>query len=398
MRNFIFVSPNFPSSYWRFCHALKNRGFNVLGIGDCPYQELSNECKFSLTEYYFCPGMENYDNEKRAVEYFKNKYGEIEFLESNNEFWLERDARLRSEFNVANGPRVDEIEKYKLKSLQKKYYQDAGLKCARFILVINDDEVRNFVKEVGYPVFVKPDNGVGAQDTRKIKTEDQLEDFLHNRDRNKIYIMEEFIDGQIISFDGVTNSRSEPIFYTSNIFVNDNSQIVLNGLDDLYYCVPEVDPVLVDMGFRALKSFGVKNRFFHLEWFVLKSDHPYLGKKGTIVPLEANMRPAGAYTPDLINFANSTNCYEIFADSIAFDENRQYMGHQKYFAGAPSRRNNLEYAHTKEEVLEKYRNNICYYGEYPMALRDDMGDLFFMAKFLTLDELLEFDEFVRGKK
>ena len=51
-----------------------------------------------------------------------------------------------------------------------------------------------------------------------------------------------------------------------------------------------------------------------------------------------------------------------------------------------------------EEVLEKYRNNICYYGEYPMALRDDMGDLFFMAKFLTLDELLEFDEFVRGKK
>ena len=177
MRNFIFVSPNFPSSYWRFCLALKNRGFNVLGIGDCPYQELSNECKFSLTEYYFCPGMENYDNEKRAVEYFKNKYGEIEFLESNNEFWLERDARLRSEFNVVNGPRVDEIEKYKLKSLQKKYYQDAGLKCARFILVINDDEVRNFVKEVGYPVFVKPDNGVGAQDTRKIKTEDQLEDF-----------------------------------------------------------------------------------------------------------------------------------------------------------------------------------------------------------------------------
>ena len=398
MRNFIFISPNFPSSYWRFCLALKNRGFNVLGIGDCPYHELSSECKFALTEYYFCPNMDNYYNEKRAVQYFKDKYGDIDFLESNNEYWLEKDASLRTDFNVKNGPRADDIQKYKLKSKQKEYYQKAGLKFARYVLVTDDEKVKEFVKEVGYPVFVKPDNGVGAQDTRKIKNFEELEDFLKNRDKSKIYIMEEFVDGLIISFDGITNSNSETIFETQNIFVNDNSQIVLNGLDDLYYCLPKADPVLSDMGRRALKAFEVKNRFFHMEWFVLKSDHPYLGKKGTIIPLEANMRPAGAYTPDLINYANSTNCYEIFADSIAYDENRQYMGHEKFFAAATSRRNNLSYVHDKGEVLEKYRNNICFYGDYPMALRDDMGDFFFMAKFKTLEELLQFDEFARAKK
>lgn len=398
MKNFIFISPHFPSSYWRFCLALKNRGFNVLGIGDAPYHELSEECKFSLTEYYVCPFMDNFDNERRAVQYFKDKYGEIDFLESNNEYWLEKDARLRSEFGVKNGPRIEDIEKYKLKSLQKKYYEEAGIRTARYVLVKDNDEVRAFAKQVGYPVFTKPDNGVGAQDTRKIKNEAELEDFLANRDMNKIYIMEEYIDGQIISFDGVTNSRSEPIFSTSNVFINDNSEIVHQGLDDMYYCVPKVDEKLEDFGRRALKSFGVKNRFFHLERFILRSDHPYLGKKGTIVPLEANMRPAGGYTPDLINFANSTNCYEIFADSIAYDENRQRMDYQKYFAGAISRRNNLEYVHTFDEVLQTYKNNICFYGQYPMALRDDMGDIFFMAKFLVLEELMKFDEFAREKK
>ena len=45
MKNFIFISPNFPESYWRFCAALQRRGFRVLGIGDCPYAELKPELK-----------------------------------------------------------------------------------------------------------------------------------------------------------------------------------------------------------------------------------------------------------------------------------------------------------------------------------------------------------------
>ena len=36
MKNFIFISPNFPTNYWQFCHELQNNGMNVLGIGDQP--------------------------------------------------------------------------------------------------------------------------------------------------------------------------------------------------------------------------------------------------------------------------------------------------------------------------------------------------------------------------
>ena len=49
MKNFIFITPNFPTNYWQFCKELKNNGLNVLGIGDAPYEELAQELKEKYT-------------------------------------------------------------------------------------------------------------------------------------------------------------------------------------------------------------------------------------------------------------------------------------------------------------------------------------------------------------
>ena len=43
MKNFVFISPNFPVGYWKFCEELKKNGLRVLGIGDCPYDQLLPE-------------------------------------------------------------------------------------------------------------------------------------------------------------------------------------------------------------------------------------------------------------------------------------------------------------------------------------------------------------------
>ena len=48
--NFVFVSPNFPAEYARFCVCLHNNGVNVLGIGDCPYDDLRWDLTEALTE------------------------------------------------------------------------------------------------------------------------------------------------------------------------------------------------------------------------------------------------------------------------------------------------------------------------------------------------------------
>ena len=82
MKNVIFISPNFPENYWHFCHELKENGMNVLGIGDCPYDDLRPELQESLQEYYKVDSLENYDEVYGAVGYFIWHYGRIDWLES----------------------------------------------------------------------------------------------------------------------------------------------------------------------------------------------------------------------------------------------------------------------------------------------------------------------------
>ena len=48
MKNFVFISPNFPMTYWKFCRELKNNGMRVLGIGDSPYDDLLQELREAL--------------------------------------------------------------------------------------------------------------------------------------------------------------------------------------------------------------------------------------------------------------------------------------------------------------------------------------------------------------
>ena len=122
MRNFVFISPNFPENYWMFCHELKNNGINVLGIGDCPYDNLLPELQNSLTEYFKVDTLENSDDVYRAVAFFIFKYGRIDSIESNNEYWLEKDAKLRTDYNITTSFQVEDIPRIKYKSKMKEYF------------------------------------------------------------------------------------------------------------------------------------------------------------------------------------------------------------------------------------------------------------------------------------
>ena len=175
--NFVFVSPNFPKIYSHFVRALAERGVRVLGIGDEPYDSLNNELKHYLTEYCYVSDMSRYDWMRNTIGYLSYKYGHIDFIESNNEYWMENDAKLREEFGVEKGYRYQELLNYKCKSSMKKYFEEAGVKTARYILVSSLEESKKFVKKVGYPVFAKPDAGVGASSTFKISNEEELIDF-----------------------------------------------------------------------------------------------------------------------------------------------------------------------------------------------------------------------------
>ena len=98
-----------------------------------------------------------------------------------------------------------------------------------------------------------------------------------------------------------------------------------------------------------------------------------------------------------MNFANSCNVYQIYADVMAFDENRQKDEYKHYYCAVASRRFNAKYVHSDEELLNKYSGKICNYGNYPSILADAMGDKFFMAKFDTEEEVEEYRAFTEAR-
>ena len=398
MKNFILISPHFPHTYYRFAEALKNNGFRVLGVGDASYFEISPELRNCLTEYYCCYDMEDYENEKRAVQCFRNKYGIIDYLESNNEFWLEKDSWLRNDFNIPNGVRPDELKYWQHKSMMKELYKKAGVKTTDYIIVSDKENLLKFIEKVDYPVFIKPDMGVGAEGDFKIENIDDVNAFFDKKESWITYICEQFVTGDIVSFDGICDEDSNVVFCASNFFPPSVSDVVKQGQDLFYYTVKEVPADLKEVGLKVIKAFNVKKRFFHLEFFRLTKDVPNVGKVNDIVALETNMRPAGGFTPDLINFSQSVNCYQIYADVMAFNENRQDLSMPKYFAACASRRDWVSYANDDNSILEKYHNNICSTGRYPDVLSGAMGNRFFMAKFDTIEEVNEFQEFCEARR
>ena len=388
MKNFVFISPNFPTNYWQFCLELRNNGLNVLGIGDQPYDELSCDLKNSLNEYYKVSSLENEDEVYRAVAFFIHKYGRIDWLEPNNEYWLERDAALRTDFNIASGFHTCDMPKIKYKSKMKEYYLKAGIPVARYHLVDNIENCFSFVEEVGYPVVAKPDNGVGASDTYKIKDDEDMYEFFNKKDPHVLYIMEEFITAEINSYDAIIDSNGEPMFEAGNVTPFSLMDVVNNADNSIYYIVKDLPDDTRAAGRATVKSFGVKSRFVHFEFFRLTEDQ-HIGKKGQIVALEVNMRPSGGFTPDMINFARNSNVYKIWADMIAFDSSQTPVGRHAYcaFAGL---RDAKDYVMSHDDIMAKYGYCMKMVDRIPDALSGAMGNQMYLATFDTEEEMHTF--------
>ena len=388
MKNFIFISPNFPETYWRFCRELRNNGMRVLGIGDCPYENLMPELQNSLDEYYKVGSLENYDEVFKAVAFFSYKYGKIDWLESNNEYWLMQDARLRTEFNITTGPKTADMAKIKLKSAMKGYYAKAGLPTARYHLVDGLEDALEFAHYVGYPVVVKPDNGVGANHTYKLCSDDDVHWFIENRD-DDVYIMEEYVNGYVQTYDAIVDSHGNPLFESGNITPLSLMDIVNEGGDSVYYLVKDLPDRIRNAGLRTAKAFEVKSRFIHLEFFILNDDQEGLGKKGDIIGLEVNMRPAGGYTPEMYNYSQETDVYKIWADMVVFDTNTKPIGAHHYCAFY-GRRDGRRYKLDDYAITAKYHGCMKMRGRIPDALSGAMANQMYVCNFDTQEEMDQF--------
>jgi hypothetical protein len=374
--NFVYLSPHFPPNYYLFCVNLQQLGVTVLGLADEPYELLRPELKAAMKEYFRVNDMQNYDELLRALGYFTHRYGKIDRIDSQNEYWLETEANLRTDFNIP-GLKVGDMQRIKRKSVMKQVFAKAGIETARGRVVKNFQDAKRLIQEIDYPVVAKPDIGVGAAKTYKIHNETELEQFFAQKPVVD-YILEEFINGTICTFDGITDRSGNPVFYTSHQYSQGIMETVNSDDNIYYYSLREIPPDLEDAGRRVLKAFDVRERFFHFEFFRNPQDK--------IVALEVNMRPPGGMTTDMFNYACDIDIYKEWANIIVHDKfATDYT--RKYHCSYIGRKFNRSYAHSSEEITAAYGDKILHQEAISGIFSAALGDYGYLVRSPDLAEI-----------
>ena len=386
--NFIYFSPHFPQNCTEFCYYLKEAGANVLGIGDVAYDTLNDRLKYSLTEYYKISNMEDESQVRNAVDFFTKKYGKIDRFESLNEYWLEIEARIRTEFDIY-GTKTDFIYNLKHKSKMKAFFEKSGVLTVKCLKCQDQPAALEFIRKIGFPVVVKPDLGSGASMTYKIRNEHEFDDFFSHKPAEVEFIIEEFVEGIILTYDGLIDRNGTINFENSHKFEQSIMEVVNND-DNLYYvCLPDIDEKVRISGRNILKAFDVREKFFHIEFFEREKDK-------AIVALEVNMRPPGAWMTDAINFSHDINIYKEWADMVV-KNNVKVTPLAKYFTGYASRKKWKNYKNSHDQILNKYNNRILHYNSIEPVFSRAMGDFAYQFRTKTYNEVKEIIDYIQAE-
>jgi len=383
--NIVFLSPHFPPNFYLFCVHLRQLGANVLGVADTPWKDLRPELRDALTGY-FRTDMSNYDQLLRACGYFIHQYGRLDRVESHNEYWLETEARLREDFNIS-GVRPDKIAEVTLKAKMKEGFRRADIAVAKGKLVSNLKEARDFSGEIGFPVVLKPDRGVGAASTFRVNDHQELQQvFAKKLPAN--FIMEEFIQGVIHSFDGLTDRDGRIVFCASHVFSQGIMETVNEDRDLFYYSQREIPADLEAAGRRAVAAFNIREKFFHIEFFRTVPDD-------RIVAIEVNMRPPGGLSMDMFNFANDIDLYREWANIVVHNQfSAEY--HRPYHCAYIGRKIGKHYLHDHAEIMMTHGNLIVHHEVIHSVFSAAIGDFGYLARGRDTEELVALAKFIQA--
>ena len=381
--NYIVISPYYPHNFQKFSIELKNQGINVLGIGEEPYEQLDQRLKEALTEYFRVNSLDDVDEVKRAVAFLYHKHGHIDRIESQNEHWMELDAALRTQFNVF-GLKEHDLKKTKHKSEMKKYFEKAGVPVVPGFLVKKEGDIEKGVKKLKLPLIAKPDNGVGASATYKLKDKKDVENFKKQWTQEVVYFIESYVDNGILcTYDGLIDSKGKVVFETSFYYTKPTLDLLNDSLDYGNIIPKEIDPKLKEYGRNIVKEFGMKERFFHIEFFKTKDDY---------IAIEYNNRPAGAFAVDVYNFAHSTDYFRVYAE-VANGTFNGLNVDEKYGL-ASTRRDYKDYVYSDEDIRNKYQDKLKAVLRMPEAFAELQGNTMYVLVADTLEEMKEMERFV----
>jgi len=216
------------------------------------------------------------------------------------------------------------------KAQMKKVLREAGLPCARSRLIENDEDAWKLTEEVGFPIIVKPVDGLGSRATWRIANEVELRNALKSLkpSLDRPLQGEEFVLGSEHTCETVT-VQGRPVWHSGTHYLPGPLEVLENPW--IQYCVllpREADlPMFRDfwpINTAALTALGMETGLSHMEWFVRRDGTPCISEVGA--------RPPGVQIMPLMSLAHET---DMVADWVKLMVKGEFEGpERKWSVGA----------------------------------------------------------------
>jgi hypothetical protein len=374
----LYLSPGFPPNSHLFCVAAHARGASVLAVGDVPESDLPPQARHALERYVFEPRMGEYEVLLAIVVALIAEHGRIDFVESNGEHWLEVEGRLRDDLGI-EGFTARDVTRIRSKLAMAEAFEKAGVPCIPGIRCLSSEAVKGFAAKHGFPLVFKPDSGSGATHTFRVSTDVELESAL--RLPLDGHIVQPFIEGTIVTFDGLVDGAGSVVFCTSHVYDRGIMEVRAGVLDGFYYSLRNIPPALEQVGLRALAAFALRRRFFHLEFFARPD--------GSYIALEMNVRPPGGFTTDMMNYACDFDVYALWGAIMLGDSLDDFSYERKFHTAHAGRRHERAYEHSPEALQAQLGDTIVLVGPIPAAFASTMGNTMYLLRHRLLEPLLD---------
>ncbi len=374
---FLYISPEFPYNYANFVLQLHHLGVHVWGIGEADFYEMDPRLRAALrwyvrTDLSSPAAVDSAVDELLQVQSNQGLTPHFDLVESHNEQWLRLEAHINQTRGI-DGIQPADMEVLKRKSAMKQLFRESGLLFAPGEMIRSADQAADLANQLGYPVIVKPDEGVGSAGIHRIDDQQQLLDILPELKGS--CLLEKFIDAPIVTYDGLVDRGGRLVFENSLTYADGVLDCVL-GKETFFYVNHRLPRRLSEIGRQLVERLGVRRKFFHFEFFRIGSDY---------MPIEINCRPPGGAIVDMMNYSTDQDLYAAYARMITGAD--PALGKQKKYYCAYIGRRKRPYILGHADLLARFGHLVVEHGENPAIYQDAMGAHRYIFRTPSEDEL-----------
>lgn len=317
------VAPHFLENTNRYVRAFAELdGVKCSVISQDPERALPEKLRRRLAGHYQVGNVSDPWQLAKAVTWLRNAIAPVDRLTGALEQLQLPLAEARALADVP-GMKPDIARRFRDKDVMKDVLRAAGVPVAASRLVNSPQELRAFIDQVGFPIIVKPQAGVGSKGTHRVETKDDLaalEKLGLSPSAKRPLQAEQFIRAREFTCETVS-IHGKPVWRSGTRYFPTPLEVLETPW--MQYCVMlprEVEAPWADfapINGRALEAlFGPDPRvtgtaITHMEWFLAGENKMYVSEVGA--------RPPGVQIMPLMSLTHEVDMISEWAKLISFD-------------------------------------------------------------------------------